>query len=91
MGAKIQERRAALSLTIGELARDLGCTELELSAHEAGHQRIKPDRLVHLCRLLDAELSDIFEGFVAAKMADSPRSTATIIDLESRRKPRCAE
>ena len=91
IGAKLQERRAALSLTIDRLATELGCSEMELAAHEAGQKRIKPDRLVHLCRLLDVQLLYFFEGLDADKMPDAPPSTATVIDLELRRKPRCTE
>lgn len=69
VGARIRERRLALSLTQAELARALGLSEQQMRRIERGKSRLTPRQLLALSNRLQVGSGYFLEGAIAGNDA----------------------
>jgi len=62
MGQRIRERRRALSMSQGDLARALGITFQQVQKYERGANRVSFSRLMEVVDALNCHLTDLTEG-----------------------------
>jgi len=63
VGARLRERRAALGMSIAELAEAIQTTAARISAFEQGWTRVSGHTLVHLSLVLRVGPSFFFSGY----------------------------
>ena len=61
IGARIRESRLAAKMTQADLAKELGISFQQLQKYEKGSNRISAARLYQICKLLEVEISSMFE------------------------------
>jgi transcriptional regulator with XRE-family HTH domain len=61
IGARMRERRIALSMTQADLSNVLGVTFQQLQKYEKGVNRVSAARLFDICKALGLSLSSMFE------------------------------
>ncbi len=62
MGQRIRERRRALGMSQGDLARALGITFQQVQKYERGANRVSFSRLMQVVDALNCHLTDLTEG-----------------------------
>jgi transcriptional regulator with XRE-family HTH domain len=62
MGQRIRERRCALGMSQGDLARALGITFQQVQKYERGANRVSFSRLMQVVDALNCHLTDLTEG-----------------------------
>jgi transcriptional regulator with XRE-family HTH domain len=62
MGQRIRERRRALGMSQGDLARALGITFQQVQKYERGANRVSFSRLMEVVDALNCHLTDLTEG-----------------------------
>jgi len=62
MGQRIRERRRALGMSQGDLARALGITFQQVQKYERGANRVSFSRLMAIVDALQCHLTDLTEG-----------------------------
>jgi DNA-binding XRE family transcriptional regulator len=61
IGARMRERRLALSMSQTDLGEKLGVTFQQIQKYEKGVNRVSAARLYDICRILNVSLSSMFE------------------------------
>ena len=61
IGARIRERRVALSMTQAGLGEKLGVTLQQVQKYEKGANRVSAARLFEVCEALGVSLASMFE------------------------------
>jgi transcriptional regulator with XRE-family HTH domain len=61
IGARMRERRLALSLSQDALAKKLGVSFQQVQKYENGANRVSAARLFDICEVLDVSLASMFE------------------------------
>jgi DNA-binding XRE family transcriptional regulator len=61
IGARMRERRVALSMSQADLGKVLGVTFQQIQKYEKGVNRISAARLFDICKALNVSLSSMFE------------------------------
>ena len=61
IGARIRERRVALSISQAALGETLGVTLQQVQKYEKGANRVSAARLFDICAALDVSLASMFE------------------------------
>lgn len=69
MGQRIRERRRALGMSQGDLARALGITFQQVQKYERGANRVSFSRLMQVVDALNCHLTDLTEGLDPDKPA----------------------
>jgi len=67
MGQRIRERRRALGMSQGDLARALGITFQQVQKYERGANRVSFSRLMQVVDALNCHLTDLTEGLDPTK------------------------
>ncbi len=62
MGQRIRERRRALGMSQGDLARALGITFQQVQKYERGANRVSFSRLMQVVDALNCHLTDLTDG-----------------------------
>jgi transcriptional regulator with XRE-family HTH domain len=62
MGQRIRERRRALGMSQGDLARALGITFQQVQKYERGANRVSASKLYEIASTLHAPISYFFDG-----------------------------
>src|ERR1700684_2460057 len=70
MGQRIRERRRALGMSQGDLARAIGVTFQQVQKYERGANRVSFSRLMDIVAALRCQLSDLAEGLGSEQTAD---------------------
>jgi transcriptional regulator with XRE-family HTH domain len=78
VGARIRERRRALSLTQAQLAAALGLSEQQLRRFERGTSRVSPRQLLALSLSLKVGPGYLLEG---APIHEQPRDHPEVIEM----------
>jgi transcriptional regulator with XRE-family HTH domain len=60
IGARMRERRIALSMSQAELSKVLGVTFQQIQKYEKGVNRVSAARLFDICKALNVSLSSMF-------------------------------
>jgi len=82
VGARIRERRIALSLTQAELGRALGLSDQQIRRFERGKSTLAPRHLLTLAQQLDVDSGYFLEGAPAADGAE-PQDPVILEIIES--------
>jgi transcriptional regulator with XRE-family HTH domain len=61
IGARMRERRLALSISQNQLGKDLGVSFQQIQKYESGQNRVSAARLFDICKALNVSLSSMFE------------------------------
>jgi transcriptional regulator with XRE-family HTH domain len=61
IGARMRERRVALSMSQADLSKELGVTFQQIQKYEKGVNRVSAARLFDICKALGLSLSSMFE------------------------------
>jgi DNA-binding XRE family transcriptional regulator len=61
IGARMRERRLALSMSQTDLGEELGVTFQQIQKYEKGVNRVSAARLYDICKILNVSLSSMFE------------------------------
>jgi transcriptional regulator with XRE-family HTH domain len=69
MGQRIRERRRALGMSQGDLARALGITFQQVQKYERGANRVSFSRLMDIVRALGCQLADLTDGLESDRPA----------------------
>jgi transcriptional regulator with XRE-family HTH domain len=61
IGARMRERRLALSMSQQRLGKELGVSFQQIQKYESGVNRVSAARLYSICKALNVSLSSMFE------------------------------
>jgi transcriptional regulator with XRE-family HTH domain len=61
IGARMRERRFALSISQEQLGRKLDVSFQQIQKYESGKNRVSAARLFEICKALNVSLSSMFE------------------------------
>jgi transcriptional regulator with XRE-family HTH domain len=61
IGARVRERRLALSISQEQLGRKLDVSFQQIQKYESGKNRVSAARLFEICKALNVSLSSMFE------------------------------
>jgi transcriptional regulator with XRE-family HTH domain len=61
IGARMRERRLALSISQEQLGRKLDVSFQQIQKYESGKNRVSAARLFEICKALNVSLSSMFE------------------------------
>jgi len=76
VGARLKERRTALSLSQGYVAERTGVTFQQIQKYENGANRVSASRLFHLSQILQVPISFFFAGLAGSEEADAANTNA---------------
>jgi transcriptional regulator with XRE-family HTH domain len=78
VGARMRERRRALGLSQGDLAKAMGITFQQVQKYERGYNRVSASRLVQAARVLKTSAAWLIGEEMGALKADLLRQLTTI-------------
>ena len=61
IGARMRERRLALSISQAQLGKELGVSFQQIQKYESGKNRVSAARLFEICKALNVSLASMFE------------------------------
>jgi transcriptional regulator with XRE-family HTH domain len=63
IGARIRRQRKTLRMSISDLSKNIGVSELEVAQFENGNKRLSAPILIRLCKIFGVGIAYFFDAF----------------------------